>query len=509
MNFLKNIIKMSKKKRGLFKQNEQKDKNDVIDTSKKEKEVIKITKDIEKEITKEEIKDSPKVENDKEDTVKKEKQVVDQKTQPKSEVKKETNEGTVMEITNDTKIEPETKPKVEIKTDPKVETKTPKKDEPKKQHPKIEVLEPEQVTQIPPKMDLNYYANKIKQGERIDPNHQVEFLGLIHKEYVTNPSAPGILKESYKHFFDAQAAMLLLYQSQQTSEDCKLLGFNVPDESLPFVVSVFKETFGVTVKELPNKKKEDTQTSLVFETIPKGLKDSMKKDLEALKSEKVEVTVLSEDDKKWLQIRKVLAVMSESKALPLINAIELYKNLFNSNKEADEVLVEMINHFIDSEPAVLRVLSSIAYNCTVGNETTLLTHFMFKKWLDNKYTDKTISKIICILIDNNIHIYRLENSGLCYKNKGGTSVSKYEYEPGIIAINYTKQVAPIVINQTKDITELKTTQNTSLRIKGSNLYAGIKGFTGIDNNKELNTLITQVSELYPNDLKESKYWSYL
>src|SRR5574344_1491498 len=59
---------------------------------------------------------------------------------------------------------------------------------PKKEAPKVEVVDAEEITEPTNKENISYFANKVANGERIDGNHQVDFLTLIHKEYIDRKS---------------------------------------------------------------------------------------------------------------------------------------------------------------------------------------------------------------------------------------------------------------------------------------------------------------------------------
>lgn len=456
----------------------------------------------------------------KEATVKPVEDKVNKPVVEKTEVKKEElaapqSKEPVAEVTIPKKEEAKTKPteKEEVKIDPpkkeepkpQLKKESTKKETPKKETPKVEVVDAEEITEPTNKENISYFANKVANGERIDGNHQVDFLTLIHKEYISNPDAPKVLKEGYKKFFDSQSAMILLFQREQIKADCKELGFNVPDDALPIVMNVFEESFGVKLRALPKINAKDTQTTIEFKDVPADVEKAVKDDIAAVNNQET-ATEESPDDKKWAQIRKVLAEISkDSKTLPLSNAIETYKSLFNVEETPDVALFNIIKHYSTEEPTILRVLSSIAFNSAVSNGTPLLPHFMFKKWFNNndKYNDSIICNIMNTLIKNQIQL-RIRENFSAHKS-GATDVTKFNYNPGVVAVNCTDEaIAKEIIAKNENIEKpYSLDNNIKVRIKGDKVFAGIKGFTGIDDLDSLSKTIVDVANLYnSNPIKE-------
>lgn len=223
--------------------------------------------------------------------------VVEEKTQKAPEAPtttaspKPTEEPAKVEEPMVTEVKAEEKPKEEpakeLKTDEKtkIASTSKKVDMTKKvdlNKKKNEVLTPEVVepdSKVPAKATLNTTVGAIVSGsdpkDRIDKNHAIDLMTMIHQEYVTNPSATGKIAQAAKRQFDVMSAVALTQYFTQLEADFQSMGVRIKPQMRQQAEEVLNQYLGITttVTQL-----EDGQLLLEFQEVPDDLRKAVKAD---------------------------------------------------------------------------------------------------------------------------------------------------------------------------------------------------------------------------------------
>ena len=388
---------------------------------------------------------------------------------------------------NAVKIE-ETKP--EEKPAPKAEEKKPKKEKEKVIIP--EEVRDEEKKPIAKKQDASMTITqglaKLANHERIDENHQVDFLNLMYRAYLDNPNAtiPEEHKAAMREVFDGGMLQLSLILAAQLEEEGKTLaGIEVQKEMYPAIKKLFLERYGVETKALPSKT-SDNQLVIDFTEVPAEVKKAAKADAQALKKPEIPEPdpALSEEDK-LDAIRGILSRSNASEgtvvpcrmATNVKDAIDWARQAFSITSEDPQVtLATMYQKFNDAKTLCLTGFMRKTWGSTTVNRNPFITHALVRKDFEGMYDEKQVAELVKVMMAAHVEA---ENT------KDGTdvlnSIISGMDDKMIKKILNKEELIPLAI---KGLTDDKRNNG----VPGAKVYATIAnmyGFTGLGNEAKL------------------------
>lgn len=388
---------------------------------------------------------------------------------------------------NAVKVE-ETKP--EEKPAPKAEEKKPKKEKEKVIIP--EEVRDEEKKPIAKKQDASMTITqglaKLANHERIDENHQVDFLNLMYRAYLDNPNAtiPEEHKAAMREVFDGGMLQLSLILAAQLEEEGKTLaGIEVQKEMYPAIKKLFLERYGVETKALPSKT-SDNQLVIDFTEVPAEVKKAAKADAQALKKPEIPEPdpALSEEDK-LDAIRGILSRSNASEgtvvpcrmATNVKDAIDWARQAFSITSEDPQVtLATMYQKFNDAKTLCLTGFMRKTWGSTTVNRNPFITHALVHKDFEGMYDEKQVAELVKVMMAAHVET---ENP------KDGTdvlnSIISGMDDKMIKKILNKEELIPLAI---KGLTDDKRNNG----VPGAKVYATIAnmyGFTGLGNEAKL------------------------
>lgn len=388
---------------------------------------------------------------------------------------------------NAIKVE-ETKP--EEKPAPKAEEKKPKKEKEKVIIP--EEVRDEEKKPIAKKQDASMTITqglaKLANHERIDENHQVDFLNLMYRAYLDNPNAtiPEEHKAAMREVFDGGMLQLSLILAAQLEEEGKTLaGIEVQKEMYPAIKKLFLERYGVETKALPSKT-NDSQLVIDFTEVPAEVKKAAKADAQALKKPEIPEPdpALSEEDK-LDAIRGILSRSNASEgtvvpcrmATNVKDAIDWARQAFSITSEDPQVtLATMYQKFNDAKTLCLTGFMRKTWGSTTVNRNPFITHALVRKDFEGMYDEKQVAELVKVMMAAHVEA---ENP------KDGTdvlnSIISGMDDKVIKKILNKEELIPLAI---KGLTDDKKNNG----VPGAKVYATIAnmyGFTGLGNEAKL------------------------
>lgn len=307
--------------------------------------------------------------------------------------------------------------KEEKSTEKPAEAKETKKPTPKKEvkEKKEKVIIPE-VVEKPAESKKDTTPMTIQKGiaalankERIDENHQVEFLGLISKHYLMNNDReiPEMQKKAMQEIFDGGMCQLtLLYAAQLEAEGRAILsGVQVTKEVFPLAKAQFAEMYGVDVKALPGK--TDGQLTMQFVETPIEVKEAAKADAKAAEKKIPEANAELSDEDKLDAVRGILSRTNASTGVNVPNrmavnvsdAIEWARKAFDIKSEEPQVtLATLYQKFNDTKTLCLTGFMRKAWGSTTVNRSPFITHALLNKDFSGIYSEKQVAELAKVMI---------------------------------------------------------------------------------------------------------------
>ena len=257
---------------------------------------------------------------------------------------------------------------------------TPKNEEP---------IIPETVEQTKPKKkeedtipSISAGLNKLANGDRIDHNHSIDLMKMIHSEYVTNPATTPELGKAMKKQFDAMAMIELMFYNAQLENDLQQLGVKVNKEQFAQMEGIARSMFGISLKGLPA---PDDPNQLVInfpESVPQPVKEQVKKDLKAKK----EVTEIPEPDvnlPKAVKLKTLQAIFSQT-GRGIGNNIQKGIDwgkiafVFNKDERDDVVLANLLSN--DFSNTLTNVLTGMVRGKLNSDHSIIGAHAILHQW---------------------------------------------------------------------------------------------------------------------------------
>ena len=318
----------------------------------------------------------------------------------KEEVKDETTKTTE---TTATEQKPEEKP-VEPKKEEKPKTKQSSRTSVKE---KIEEVDAEVIEPVVTTKTISSSLNKIANGDRIDRNHGIELMSMIHKQYVTNPDAPEQLKKSMEQQFDAMAFIHLYHWNEQTKNDFAEAGVKVNSEMFDAMSDAVANALGIKLIGLPVKD-DPKQMKIDFEATMKGAPTEAKEVIEAEKTTKqiTEVPKYNSSMTEEQVIENIRAIMSmhtgsNGMGTNLVNAIEFARAAFNlKDAQPAEILAAIITK-LNTPHVLINSFRAMAYGSLQKWEMPFISHVRFMQKLKPfSYTDTQVANIVRLFLAN-------------------------------------------------------------------------------------------------------------
>lgn len=331
--------------------------------------------------------------------------VEETKPEPQPEPKKE-------EVKNETQKEKSTEKPVEkpkdtsgdkTKTKPKTTTSV---------KAKIEEVEAEEVVEpvvntVTNKGAIASSLNKLANGERIDLNHGVELMGMIHKQYVTNPDSPEELRKAMSSQFDAMAFIHLYHWNEQTKNDFKEAGIKINSEMFDAMSDAVANVLGIKLIGLPDKE-DPKQMKIDFDATMKSAPEEAKEVIEAEKKTKQITEVPKYDssmtDEQVIEnLRAIMSMHTGSNGMGnnLVNAINFARDAFGlKDAQPAEILAAIITK-LDTPHVLMNSFRAMAYGSIQKWETPFVSHArVMAKLKPFSYTDKEVADIVRLFLAN-------------------------------------------------------------------------------------------------------------
>lgn len=330
---------------------------------------------------------------------------VETPTEVKPEEKKEEvkNETTKTSEATATEQKSEDKP-VETKKEEKPKTKQSSRTSVKE---KIEEVDAEVIEPVVTPKTISSSLNKIASGDRIDRNHGVELMSMIHKQYVSNPDAPEQLKKSMEQQFDAMAFIHLYHWNEQTKNDFAEAGVKVNAEMFDAMSDAVANALGIKLVGLPVKE-DPKQMKIDFEATMKGAPEESKKVVEATSKTK-QITEVPKYDSSMTEeqvIENIRAIMSmhtgaNGMGNNLVNAIEFARAAFGLKDAQPAEILAMILTKLDTPHVLINSFRAMAYGSIQKWEMPFVSHARFMQKLKPfSYTDTQVADIVRLFLAN-------------------------------------------------------------------------------------------------------------
>lgn len=398
--------------------------------------------------------------------------------------------------------------KEETKKETKKEEKKP---EPKKKkEKKEEVIIPEVVKEEPnspaviERTTLTKGLTAMANHERMDENHQVEFLSLMHKAYLDNPDSEisPERKAAYKEVFDGGMCQLtLLYAAQLEAEGKAILkGVNVTKEVFPLAKKQFCDMYGVEVKALPSADKN--QLIIDFKEVPEEVKKAAAADAKAIKTTEIPEanTELSEEEK-LNAIRNILSRSNASHgvvpcrmATNVKDAIDWARKAFDIKSEEPQVtLAALYQKFNDTKTLCLTGFMRKAWGSTTVNRNPFITHALLEKDFAGLYDAKQVAELAKVMISAHAESGVTEGKDFASIIKTINIINSGMNDKTIKSIVKKEEIIPFAVEGLVD-------DKKNNGIPGAKVYstlANLYGFASLgDSDKQLKNKLSEISKLY-------------
>lgn len=360
---------------------------------------------------------------------------------------------------------PETK-----KEDKKPSSKKPTKEEKKEE----EIIIPEEVRkeekkkeEITPVSSISRGLQKIADGERIDANHKIDLMKMIHTEYVANPSTPPQLTQVMKKQFDVMALMALMQYNAQLEDDFQSLGVRVNNTMAVQMEKVARETLGITLKGLPAPDDPNQMIINFPESIPEEIKKEVKKDVAATKIEIPEPDPKMDEKVKLQTLRAIFARQNGGGiGNNIISGIDWARIAFGFETEERKsvILAKLLDKGV--EGTLIRGLRNMPIGKLNSEHSPIGVHALLKSWLPT-LPDQEIADIAQVLIS-----YGAEKKIQEWNERAGSQMKstvekELEFINSDIATGITNDIIDAILNKKEEVIVKNPKKTLDIRIATS------------------------------------------
>ena len=237
--------------------------------------------------------------------------------------------------------------------------------------------------------------SKLANGDRLDHNRSVELMKMVNEAYVNNPATPPELARAMKKQFDAMALVELMFYNAQLEADFQQLGIKVTKDQFTEIERIARETFGISLKGLPESKDSKQLVINFSESIPEPIKKQVAEDKKAQKK----VPVIPEPNinmpltDKMNTLRSILSHIGDGIGNNVDTAIEWSRKAFGytDNEKKAVILANILKH--DPKTTLINGITGMVKG-KFGSEHSLFgVHAVLHSWLP-RYTDQEIAEIV-------------------------------------------------------------------------------------------------------------------
>lgn len=355
-------------------------------------------------------------------------------------------ENPVVEVVEDTEVP-------EVVESPDEKKPKGKKEEKEKEAPvvEVEVVNPEPE---PEEEQVERIANRLyDKDDRIDANHQIDLMKMVHTEYVTNPNAHPNVQVAMKKQFDAMALQALMRYNAQVESDFQTLGIKVNNTLGVQMEKMARELYGITLKGLPSPD-DPNQKVINFGEIPEPVKKEIKQDIKAEKKKIPEPDPKMSESDKISAIESIFAQMNQGGiGNNLLNGIQWARRAYSFTDTADDSTI-LANLFSKNIGGTLpRCMRSMVLGKMNAEHSILGVHSLMKAWLPSVADDR-IANIVRVItsyaIENRAKEFdeRAKNANKPYK---GDITNEFSIVNKNITIGCNSKVIEGIIKHTESV----------------------------------------------------------
>lgn len=276
-------------------------------------------------------------------------------------------------------VDPPVKPKNEEPIEPEVvEPEKPKKEE----------------TPIP---SISAGLSKLANGDRVDHNHAIDLMKMVHEGFVTNPATPPELGKIMKRQFDAMTLVELMYYNSQLESDFQQLGISVNKDQFVMIEQAAREMFGITLKGLPSTKDPKQLVINFSESVPTPVKEQVKKDIQAAQEEIPEPDVKLPKEAKLKALRTIFSQIGGGIGNNLRKGLDWGRIAFgfSDDERKSVVLANLLSH--DFRTTLTNGITGMVKGKLDHDHSIFGVHAILHQWLPT-YSDQDIAEIaqVCL-----------------------------------------------------------------------------------------------------------------
>lgn len=270
---------------------------------------------------------------------------------------------------------------------------------PKNEEPiEPEVVEPEKPkkedTPIP---SISAGLSKLANGDRVDHNHAIDLMKMVHEGFVTNPATPPELGKIMKRQFDAMTLVELMYYNSQLENDFQQLGISVNKDQFVMIEQAAREMFSITLKGLPSIKDPKQLVINFSESVPTPVKEQVKKDIQAAQEEIPEPDVKLPKEVKLKALRTIFSQIGGGIGNNLRKGLDWGRIAFgfSDDERKSVVLANLLSH--DFRTTLTNGMTSMVKGKLGHDHSIFGVHAILHQWLPT-YSDQDIAEIaqVCL-----------------------------------------------------------------------------------------------------------------
>ena len=326
-----------------------------------------------------------------------------------------------------------------------------------------EVVDSKEKKEEAPVPSISAGLSKLAKGDRLDHNHSVDLMKMVHEAYVENPATPPQLAKAMKQQFDAMALVELMFYNAQLEADFQQLGIKVNQAQFVQMEQIARDMFGITLKGLPAPEDPKQMVINFSESLPQEIKATVKEDLKAKENlpEIPEPSFEMPEDKKIVAMRAIMATTGKGIGNNICTLIEWTRKAYNFDAKEKKATILAFILQKDFRTTLTNCMRGLAYGKLNKCHSILPAHALLHNWLP-QYTDEEISEIVRVSL-----AYKEELAAKDYKEKVGKELS---VENGLALIHRdiiagnVKTVVDAVLKNTPEVVVQYPDKTSSVRV---------------------------------------------